>query len=91
MTDAKPGFGPNSKEPSPMNIVNPNLGQDLPPRGPDGPMSLIKALCTWDKTQSLCVFMNNNEFRNRQLPTVLITTTGFSWLSSGKVGSCWSS
>ena len=60
MTDAKPGFGPNSKEPSPMNIINPNRGQDLPP-SPDGPMSLIKALCTWDKTQSLCVFMNNNE------------------------------
>jgi len=32
----------------------------------------------YDKTQSLCVFMNNNKFmnNNRQLPTVLITTTG---------------
>jgi len=24
-------------------------------------MSLIKALCTWDKTQSICLFMSNNE------------------------------
>ena len=52
MTGAKPGFGPNSKEPSPMNTLPPS---------PGGPMSLIKALCTWDKTQSLCVFMNNNK------------------------------
>ena len=48
MTDAKPGFGPNTKEPSHMNIINPNLGQGFPPN-PVGPMSLIKALCTWDK------------------------------------------
>ena len=52
MTDAKPVFGPNPKEPSPMNIIN---GQNLPPN-PSGPMSLIKALCTWDKTQSLSVY-----------------------------------
>ena len=57
MTDAKPVFGLNPKEPSPMNIIN---GQNLPPN-PSGPMSLIKALCTWDKTQSLCLFMNNSE------------------------------
>jgi len=53
MTDAKPRFGPNSKEPGLMNIINSNLGyKDLP--SPGGPMSLIKAPCTWDKTQSLC-------------------------------------
>jgi len=26
MTDAKPGFGPNPKEPSPTNIISPHLG-----------------------------------------------------------------
>ena len=60
MTDAKPGFSPNPKELSPMNIINPNLGQDLLPN-PGGSMSLIKTLYTCDKTQSLCLFMNNNE------------------------------
>ena len=25
MTDAKPGFGPNPEELSPMNIINPNI------------------------------------------------------------------
>ena len=48
MNDAKPGFGPNTKEPSRMNIINPNLGLGFPPN-PVGPMSLIKALCTWDE------------------------------------------
>jgi len=48
MTDAKPGFGPNTKEPSRMNIINPHLGLGFPPN-PVGPMSLIKALCTWDE------------------------------------------
>jgi len=43
MTDAKPGFGLNSKEPSPTNIINPNLGKDLRP-SLGGPISLIKVL-----------------------------------------------
>ena len=48
MTDTKPGFGPNPKKLCPMNIINPNLGQDILPN-PGGPMSL----CTWDKNQSV--------------------------------------
>jgi len=57
MTDAKPGFGPNTKEPSRMNIINPNLGLGFPPN-PVGPMSLIKAGM---KTQPLCLLTNNNK------------------------------
>ena len=38
------------KEPNPMNIINPNQGWDIPPNRGEH-VSLIEALCTWDKTQ----------------------------------------
>ena len=60
MTNPYTGVWPNSVYPSPMNIINPDPGWG-DPTNLGVPMNLIKTQWAWDRTQSFCLLMNNNE------------------------------